>query len=187
MSGMTAGVELAVVSAGEKRCQMTEQEIDENYRKQCSKCRFRGVIGSQRCCDYILITGKPRGCSPVGCNKFEKGKRTKLIVGIVSNGPGGRANRQRKETEMGKHMIPSKTYIGIILEDYMKENHLNQRTLADRLGTTEDVISDWRLGRRKANTKSVERVASALGMNVEIIRDAVKKGLIVKDCPGGVQ
>lgn len=37
--------------------------------KKCGTCKYRSRI----CCEYILVTGKKRGCSPYGCDKYEKG------------------------------------------------------------------------------------------------------------------
>lgn len=44
--------------------------------ERCEKCKYKGeVFFGELCCDYILITGKKRGC-PAGdkCNKFEENK-----------------------------------------------------------------------------------------------------------------
>lgn len=42
--------------------------------EKCEKCKYKGeVLFGELCCDYILITGKKRGC-PAGdeCDKFEE-------------------------------------------------------------------------------------------------------------------
>ena len=44
--------------------------------ERCEKCKYKGeVLFGEPCCDYILITGKSRGC-PAGdeCDKFEENK-----------------------------------------------------------------------------------------------------------------
>ena len=44
--------------------------------ERCEKCKYKGeVMFWEPCCDYILITGKSRGC-PAGdeCDKFEEKK-----------------------------------------------------------------------------------------------------------------
>jgi hypothetical protein len=54
---------------------MTEQEINQLKRKQCSSCAYfmsikRGATLAM--CNYIELTGSSRGCSPLECK--EKGK-----------------------------------------------------------------------------------------------------------------
>lgn len=47
----------------------------------CLTCKYRGLIkfnGRELACDYMLITGKPRGCpAGPGCSKRERGAREK--------------------------------------------------------------------------------------------------------------
>ena len=186
MRGMTVGIEVDVLPAGRKRWgRMTEQEIDDNYSRQCSKCRFRGVLGNKPCCDYLTITGKRRGCSPIGCIRFETGRRTQTVTGVVllESGCIG-VTRKRKETKIGRGMTPSRTFLGKMFEDYMKENCLNQRTLADRIGVGAGAVTDWRLGRKKVTAKSIKKIAAALGVDEEKVRDAVAKGLIGNEATG---
>lgn len=59
----------------------------------CPKdCVYIGRISGTPCCDYILITGKPRGCEVKGCERYENGKGTKRrwgampIPGLKKNG-----------------------------------------------------------------------------------------------------
>lgn len=42
-------------------------------RHLCETCKFRAEKGKG--CDYIIITGKQRGCDPGECNVYEKGNR----------------------------------------------------------------------------------------------------------------
>lgn len=37
--------------------------------KKCPTCKYR----SRMCCEYLLLTGKRRNCSPYECDKYEKG------------------------------------------------------------------------------------------------------------------
>ena len=48
-------------------------------RKECSKCRYfgRGNGGGEIVCQYILATGKPRGCKVRDCEHYKDGKRPK--------------------------------------------------------------------------------------------------------------
>lgn len=48
----------------------------QKKRQQCKTCIYRAYQG--RGCDYILITGERRGCSPEKCDKYTKGKKKKM-------------------------------------------------------------------------------------------------------------
>lgn len=59
-----------------KWSELTEREINHNKKKHCEKCLYfsRGgdtnTTGS-RFCEYLLITGHSRGCSPMKCKEKE--------------------------------------------------------------------------------------------------------------------
>lgn len=182
--GMTAGIEVLLRNAGgEKKVwkDLTQKEVDLNYQKQCSKCRFRGMIGSTHCCDYITIKGKSRGCSALGCKRFERGKRTKVVVGCTVNN--AQPLKRREVTRIGRHMKPSSTRLGKALDAYMKENDVNQFTLADRLGVSKTTVSEWRLKTIKLTEGSIERIAGLLGVEKDVIREMVRKDRVEQ--PGG--
>ena len=49
--------------------------------ERCEKCKYKGeVLFGEPCCDYILITGKSRGC-PAGdeCDKYEENKQWNIM------------------------------------------------------------------------------------------------------------
>lgn len=58
-----------------KWSEMTQAEIDKLKREQCVKCKYlsgeRNYGLTRQTCDYIGITGRSRGCSPLECQ--EKG------------------------------------------------------------------------------------------------------------------
>lgn len=44
-------------------------------------CKYGGkIIESTRinCCDYLLITGEPRGCEVEGCDKYEPRRKKRM-------------------------------------------------------------------------------------------------------------
>ena len=43
---------------------------EERGLKMCGTCKYR----SQICCEYLLVTGRQRNCSPYNCDKYVKGK-----------------------------------------------------------------------------------------------------------------
>lgn len=49
--------------------------------KRCKSCRYRRAIstkGTAPACNYLLDTGKLRGCSPQNCDKWEaRSRKTK--------------------------------------------------------------------------------------------------------------
>ena len=69
---------------------VTNKEINQQKKNYCLNCRYSITMGSSGSkgninefngvvCDYIGKTGKRRGCSPIGCVKFErrKGRKSK--------------------------------------------------------------------------------------------------------------
>lgn len=49
--------------------------------RYCPKdCIYIGSITwtAYKTCDYLLITGEPRGCDLIGCTKYESGKKEQL-------------------------------------------------------------------------------------------------------------
>ena len=61
---------------------MTGAEIKKLKADQCSKCVYYGGMSKNQketTCDYLLITGHSRGCSPLECKEkgaFLQGNRT---------------------------------------------------------------------------------------------------------------
>ena len=39
------------------------------------KCVYGGTCGGSPCCNYILVEGHSRGCSPRQCDKYRTGKK----------------------------------------------------------------------------------------------------------------
>ena len=52
------------------------------YNPNCKTCQYRSGMQNINGCDYLLITGKPRGCPVKGCKRFVEGERIKLQEGI---------------------------------------------------------------------------------------------------------
>lgn len=154
---------------------MTEQEISEIYNTQCSKCKYRGVLGRERCCDYLTITGHSRGCSAAGCKRFEPGEATQRVKRIVIKPSTARKSRERRPLSKSKHMKPSSTYLGLILDGYMTAHDIPQRMLADLIGVHVSTIAGWRRGYKKVSKTSAEKIAKALNMDEGIIREAINK------------
>lgn len=55
---------------------MTEQGMTPEDQEYCRRCVYRKDLGAFKICDYITITGHPRGCPPgVGCTRKKAGRR----------------------------------------------------------------------------------------------------------------
>ena len=60
--------------------------------KSCKGCKYLyiGSASNLRCCDYLTITGQPRGCpAGKGCTKKEIGKREKEKLKFAKKKAGG--------------------------------------------------------------------------------------------------
>lgn len=51
---------------------MGNMVMKENQCKHGLACKHRVKIGTMEICNYIGITGKPRGCLPGKCDKYAK-------------------------------------------------------------------------------------------------------------------
>lgn len=52
----------------------------ETVREHCKHvdCVYRGRFNFEPACEYILLEGKPRGCSISKCNKYKIGIRKRI-------------------------------------------------------------------------------------------------------------
>lgn len=60
------------------------RSVSETVDKHCKHkdCKYRGWVGGCRSCDYLLITGKLRDCNISECDKYESGKREKVMISL---------------------------------------------------------------------------------------------------------
>jgi len=153
----------------------TQDDIDEIIAEKCTYCGYRGVLGEKLCCDYIIHTGHSRGCRPDKCDKFKPGTRKKVLV------QPSLSHKKRKVSvyeSKRRHTSPARCYLGLMLDAYMHSHRLTQRDLAEMIGAKEDAVSRWRLGKRNPKTKTVRKIAEALGIEEERIRAEIEKGLL---------
>ena len=86
--------------------------------KKCKTCKYRGkvtdgVIG----CDYIVITGDPRGCRVECCTRYEKGNKVQRDVDIVIS------KKAPAETSPASENIDKKADLNIsYLDAFVKRN-----------------------------------------------------------------
>ena len=153
--------------------EMTEADIAVISKEYCKKCIFKGGWGSRVHCDYLNITGHMRGCRPDNCDKFQSGSKKKVKVYPrldVSHGKNayGGGSRIRKE----------KTYIGLIIDDYLVRNNMQQKTLGEKIGVSGQAIGDWRRLKSKPKRDSLEKLSEVIGVPVEEIQKAIERGKI---------
>ena len=51
---------------------VTVETVDKDCKHKDCKYRVRGVVSFEYC-KYMLVTGRPRGCSISACDKYEPG------------------------------------------------------------------------------------------------------------------
>ena len=59
--------------------------------------------------------------------------------------------------------------------DELNQNNKSQKDLADFIGVTQNVITDWKSGRIKSYTKYIHGIAEFLGVSVEYLRGETDK------------
>ena len=42
------------------------------------RCVYGGTVGTVPCCNYILVEGHSRGCSPRTCDQYKTGKKARF-------------------------------------------------------------------------------------------------------------
>ena len=68
---------------------MIEHGTTPEDLEYCRRCVYRKDMGMIKVCDYLLITGHPRGCPPgVGCTKKKTGRRRRPMIPHFSENGG---------------------------------------------------------------------------------------------------
>lgn len=156
----------------ERWSDFTEKDIDKIIYERCTHCGHREMLDGRICCDYILHTGKPRGCRPDKCDKFFEGGRKKTLVR-----PGKpKEYKKRVPYERKRCARPVATHFGALIEDYMVSNKLMQRDFAECIGVKEDCVSRWRIGKHYPGRDSIKRISVVMGISEEDIRKEIQKG-----------
>lgn len=164
---------------------MTDSEIAEIYEKQCKKCMYSGSAGGMKCCDYFLITGMRRNCSPVNCKRFDPGTREKLIKPNFDF-PGSLPKLQTKPKVAAVHRerkrcVPytsAKTHWGQLIDEYMREHNLTQTEFARQCGIQAGIINKWRRGKGNPARKNLEKACAIMGIDIEVAMNVIAKGAV---------
>ncbi len=91
------------------------------------KCKYSGVVSHYRCCDYLEIVGKPRGCEGgQNCEKYERAvKKVRRYASHLRSYP----SRLTFDAESARKLI---------------ELGLSDKAVAEELGTKKAYIARWR-------------------------------------------
>ena len=160
------------MSEKKKWSDLTDKDIDKIIAEKCTHCGYRGMLDGRICCDYIIHTGKVRGCRPDKCDKFFEGERKKTLVR-----PGNPQNSKKRVPYVRRRSArPVATYFGALIEGYMVSHKMMQRDFAESIGVKEDCVSRWRIGKHYPGSDSIKRISVVTGISEEDIRKEIQKG-----------
>jgi ribosome-binding protein aMBF1 (putative translation factor) len=75
---------------------------------------------------------------------------------------------QRPATKIGYEQAKAAYDIGRMIRELREARQLSQRQLAERMGTTQSVVGRLEAGGSKPTLVTLERVAQALGLRLEV-------------------
>lgn len=104
--------------------------------RKCNTCKYRCYLINAWYCQYILVTGHCRGCSPVKCKRYKRGNPAETIddtTKIISK-RSEQSQRQKQYKSVRRHQE--------ILELY--NNGKNDHEIAHELNLAVGTIYNWR-------------------------------------------
>lgn len=165
------------------RRSLTDREIAEIYEKQCRKCMYSSSAGGVKCCDFYLITGMRRNCSPVNCKRFAPRTGEKLIK-LHFEFPGSIPQKEPKVAAVHRERkccvpyTPAKTHWGQLIDNYMREHHLTQTEFAKQCGTQAGIINKWRRGKGNPGRKNLEKACAIMEIDIDVALNVIAKGAV---------
>lgn len=173
------------------RRSLTDSEIAEIYEKQCRKCMYSSSAGGMKCCDYFLITGMRRNCSPVNCKRFAPRTREKLIKPnfefpgslpkLQTKPKVAAVQRERTKRKRYEPYTSAKTHWGQLIDDYMREHNLTQTEFGQKCGTSPGIVNKWRRGQNNPGRKNLECACDFMGIDIEYAKQLIAKGALDAD------
>ena len=167
------------------RRSLTDSEIAEIYEKQCKKCMYSSSAGSIKCCDFYLITGMRRNCSPINCKRFEPRAGEKLIkLNLEFPGSIPKPSKTPKVAAVQRERkccVPytsAKTHWGQLIDDYMREHHLTQTEFAKQCGIQAGIINKWRRGKGNPGRKNLEKACAIMEIDIDVALNVIAKGAV---------
>lgn len=139
---------------------MTPEEIEKVKRAAgCYGCEFRGKLGSETHCDYILITGHSRGCSMDECTK-----------GRPAAGPRPKVKPKALTAEMlhpmsKKEVQKKRLKIGEWINEGLKKKRMSIATLASVCGVSKTTAYHWSDGYSTPYPENILKLAKVLDID----------------------
>ena len=149
---------------------------------------YSSSAGGVKCCDFYLITGMRRNCSPVNCKRFEPRAGEKLIK-LNLEFPGSipkpqktpkvaAVQRERTKREHYEPYTSAKTHWGQLIDDYMREHNLTQTEFGLKCGTSPGIVNKWRRGQNNPRRKNLEKACAIMGIDIDVALNVIAKGAI---------
>ena len=141
---------------------MTPEEIEKVKRAiGCYECEFRGKLGSETHCDYILITGHMRGCSMDECTK-----------GRPAAGPREKIKPKALTAEMlhpprKDDLKKKRSKVGAWINEGMKKKRMSIATLASICGVSKTTAYHWSDGYSVPYPENITKLARILDMDAK--------------------
>lgn len=67
--------------------------------------------------------------------------------------------------------------LGSNIKKYRKEANINQQELADAIGTVQEVVSGFELGKKRPNPQNLIDISKALGVSLDVLMGLEKEKL----------
>ena len=139
---------------------MSPEEIEKVKRAAgCYECEFRGKVGSETQCDYILITGHMRGCSVDECTK-----------GRTAEGPRPKIKPKALTAEMlyphrKDELKKKRSKVGAWINEGLKKKRMSVATLASVCGVSKTTAYHWSDGYSIPYPANIKKLAKVLDMD----------------------
>lgn len=106
-----------------------------------NKCIYKGT--NTDTCDYLLITGKPRGC-PAGakCTRYSTGKKARKVPKLPTTFKKGNPGL-------------------FVAFESMYEEGFSDQQIADALGVSKEIVGKWRRGERLPSRETRRQIMAA--------------------------
>ena len=145
----------------EEWAMMTQEEIEKVKRAVgCYECDFRGKLGSETHCDYILITGHMRGCSMDECTKCRPaaGPRAKIKPKALT---AEMMMQPRRKDELKARRVK----IGQWINEGLKKKRMSIATLASIAGVSKTTAYHWSDGYSTPYPENIMKLAKILDID----------------------
>ena len=131
--------------------------------KTCRGCAYSGVTSTCLSCNYILVTGHPRGCpAGEGCKRRTPGHKLLTIDQLIlmpvkaakprtrkTETPDEKSARRRRYVERARERLGGMQREVIVR--YREEHRMTTRQMAEMIGVNVKTLDSWACERCRAN------------------------------------